>query len=283
MNGTSGGRENHNDLDDFTEISIPLEVDAMAGAVQSDNGPRPEKKKDKHVGIENDTYKHHLTNVAHCCILTYTVLVVYLCIKHPIEFFTWHPLLMSIGWTLLMTEAVLMLSKENVIPKQLKLNHTIKERLHWVFLTIGALLIAAGFIVVTISKNEKNKEHYTSWHGIFGLIGMIAYIPPCINGIPLLYRRDIGDYVNIRIVKFVHIIGGIVSLTCGGLSLLLSVYTKWFARHTQQSQFIFYFSLLIVAFPVIWTIQRPLLKCVRGVFNPPKPKHKRGKHEKPRP
>lgn len=40
--------------------------------------------------------KEALTNLSHCCIFVFTTIILYLSFKQ-IEFFTWHPILMSIG------------------------------------------------------------------------------------------------------------------------------------------------------------------------------------------
>ncbi|KAJ8977739.1 hypothetical protein NQ317_014956 [Molorchus minor] len=119
--------------------------------------------------------KDQLTNVAHFCILAYVLLICYLCLRQPLDMFTWHPLLLSIGWMFLMVEGTLLISKENMVTRKLKLSHTKKERYHWIFFTVGAVLIAAGFLVVYRRKDSLNKSHFQSWHAIFGLIGIAAY------------------------------------------------------------------------------------------------------------
>lgn len=164
-----------------------------------------------------------------------------------------------------MSEAILALSKESILRKTFKISGTVKIRLHWVGLTIAAILIGVGFLIITISKNLRNKHHYTSWHGLLGLIAVIAYIPPCINGVMTLYGKDLRSYVNPKIVKLAHVVTGTLCFACGGLSLALSVYTRWFARRTEGNFYVFFFGLLVATFPIMWIVQRPLIKSVRNI------------------
>lgn len=41
--------------------------------------------------------KDDITVLAHFAVLIYVVIICYLCFSKPFTFFTWHPLLMSIG------------------------------------------------------------------------------------------------------------------------------------------------------------------------------------------
>lgn len=222
-------------------------------------------KHKNHHQEESAPVKEGLTTVAHCCVFTFVFLIVYLCFKEPFDFFTWHPLLLSIGWMFLMSEGILALSKESILRKKFKISGSLKIFLHWTSLTAAAVLIGIGFLIITINKNRLNKYHYTSWHGLLGLIGVIAYLPPCINGVATLYGKDLKAYLNPKIVKLVHVVTGTLCFACGGISLILSVYTKWFARRTNSNLFIFLLGLVVTVFPVVWVVQRPLIKSVRNI------------------
>ncbi|XP_018570194.1 cytochrome b561 domain-containing protein 2 [Anoplophora glabripennis] len=223
------------------------------------------KIKHKNYQEESAPVKEGLTTVAHCCILAFVSLILYLCFKEPFDFFTWHPLLLSLGWMFLMSEGILALSKESILRKKFKISGSLKIFLHWTSLTAAAILILIGFLVITINKNRLNKYHYTSWHGLLGLIAVITYIPPCINGVATLYGKDLKAYLNPKIVKLVHVVTGTLCFACGGISLILSVYTKWFARRTNSNLFVFLLGLVITIFPVIWVVQRPLIKSVTNI------------------
>ncbi|KAJ8918144.1 hypothetical protein NQ315_011601 [Exocentrus adspersus] len=274
MSGTlsqSPQHETETEVNQLVNVTIAANTDTarneeIAMAEKSKKHDDVTGKRKKHGKLPPSPLMEALTTVAHCCLAAFVLLILYLCFRHPFEFFTWHPLLLSIGWMLLMGEAILILSKENILRRKYKITHTLKLRLHWVPLTVAAVLIGIGFLIVTISKNRKNKYHYTSWHGLLGLIGVVTFIPPCINGVMTLYDKELRDYLNPRIVKLIHIITGVLSFACGGLSLILSVYTKWFDRRTNGNPYVFAFGLVMAILPVLWIVQRPLLKCVRNIY-----------------
>ncbi|XP_044257916.1 transmembrane reductase CYB561D2 [Tribolium madens] len=207
------------------------------------------------------TFFQHLTTTAHACILLYVILIIYFSFSADFQFFTWHPLLLSVGWMFLMTEAILSLSKENLFTGTLPKG--IRVRLHWIFQTIACILITIGFVVVYINKDYLNKQHFMTWHGLLGLIGLIFCIPSCLNGIAALYHGSLRQLVRPKIIKFVHILSGIVSFGFGGAALILSVYTKWFERHSNGNIVTFLLGLAFVSIAVVWTLVRPVITCCR--------------------
>lgn len=168
---------------------------------------------------------------------------------------------------MLTSEAVLFISKENPVIKQITRNW--KLRWHWGLLTLAALCIAVGFAVAVVNKNQLNKEHFKSWHAIFGLLAVMGFIPPVINGIPALYDVDLKAYIKPNFTKTVHQASGTVGYIFGGLALILSVYTNWFASYIDNSKYVFLIALISVTFSFVWTLQRPFLKCLRKVLKVP--------------
>lgn len=160
-----------------------------------------------------------------------------------------------------MTEAVLSLSKDNLFTGTL---HKVdRVRLHWVFQVIACSLIIIGFIIVFINKDYLNKEHFKTWHGLLGFIGIVCTIPTCLNGIAALYFASLRQLIPPKITKFVHILSGIITLSCGGIALILSVYTKWFERHSNSNIITFLLGLTFASFAVIWSLVRPVITCCR--------------------
>ncbi|KAG5873230.1 hypothetical protein JTB14_009049 [Gonioctena quinquepunctata] len=210
--------------------------------------------------------KDDLTIIAHICLVLYAVLVCYLCFAKPFIFFTWHPLLLSLGWTILMTEGVLIISKENPVGRRLRLNHTMKLRYHWIILTIAFVLSCAGFLIVIINKNNKNKEHFKTWHGLFGLMAIVACIPAVINGTATLFDVELKNFIKPSIIKLIHQASGTIAFLFGGLAVFLSIYSKWFGKNSDNNKYLFLLGFTTTLYSVIWTLQRPLLKCFRKLF-----------------
>lgn len=219
-----------------------------------------EKKKHKEKK-ENDDKNIHITNLVHFFTLVYLILIVYLCFSKPFgfDFFAWHPLLLTIGWIFLMTEGILALNKSQTFVRKL----IGKNRIffHWLFLGVGTVAIVAGYVVAYIAKEEKSKPHFKTWHAIFGLVGVIFTVPSCINGVLTLYNKEIKDFYSPKVNKFMHVLSGTLAYLFGGLSAILSVYTKWFERRTNNSYVTFVIALILISTVIIWTLIKPMRGC----------------------
>lgn len=164
----------------------------------------------------------------------------------------------------LMTEGVLALSKDNFVSKYCR---PFRLRSHWIPLTIAVVLSLAGFLVAFINKNRLNKNHFVSWHALFGLIGLISSIPTCLNGIPVLYKKEIKKYISPKIAKFVHIATGVATVLFGGISLFLSVYSNWFQKRTSRSYVPFLYGLLCVSIATVVVLLKPIRSCTKFIVN----------------
>lgn len=132
--------------------------------------------------------------------------------------------------------------------------------IHWVMETIA--LIGATIAVVSIyqAKNKLNWQHFVTWHGIFGLIGFLSSLLSGLIGVPTLYRKELKNYISPQLSKFVHILTGTVGFFFGGLSLILSFYTKWYRMRTSNSLLSLCIALFLVTSVVIFTLIRPVNK-----------------------
>jgi hypothetical protein len=162
-----------------------------------------------------------------------------------------------------MSEGILSLAKDNILTGTLP--KLIRLRLHWIFQTIGLVLILIGFTVVFLNKNYLNKTHFKSWHGLFGFIGVVCSVPTCLDGILALYHGALRHYIRPRINKFLHIASGVATFVFGGLALVLSVYTNWFARHSNNNILTFVVGLALVSVAVVWTLVPPAIACCRHI------------------
>ncbi|ENN72614.1 uncharacterized protein LOC109542890 [Dendroctonus ponderosae] len=241
---------------------IPIEEPAVPPNLEKDvgkklSGKRVEKRK------EEVTYKTHLTSLAHVSVVLFVYLILKLAFRGEFEFFTWHPILMAVGWMLLMTEGLFAINKNNTYWR-LKTKGGFRVQIHVAILAIGYVLSIAGFVIVYINKENKGKHHFISWHALFGLIGLICTCPPVINGTALWYKKELS-ISKPRLVKFFHVLSGTLAFSFGALALVLSVYTKWFARKSDQSQITFYFGLIAVTYPLVWAVYGPSVKLVNVI------------------
>uniref|UniRef100_A0A6P7GT79 ascorbate ferrireductase (transmembrane) n=1 Tax=Diabrotica virgifera virgifera TaxID=50390 RepID=A0A6P7GT79_DIAVI len=255
--------QNQNNCDSLAakEMSARKEQQSKLGGADKEKkhkkGPRPPPPP----GLKDD-----LTTIAHVSVVIFVGLILYLCFARPFEFFTWHPLLMSVGWMLMMIEGVLFISKENPIGRRLNLGRLLKVRYHWIALTISSILVTIGFVIVVISKNNHGKEHFKSLHAIFGLIGLLGCIPALINGTVALFDVELKRYIKPALNTAIHVASGSVVVIFGGLSLILSVYTNWFKRNSDNNKYLFLLGLVTSIYILGWVVQRPMRKTLRKFF-----------------
>lgn len=221
-------------------------------------GPRPTPPP----GLKDD-----LTTISHICIILFVAVILYASFSQPFDFFTWHPLLLSVGWMFVMTEGVLFISKENPVGRRLNLDRTLKLRYHWIAIVISMILIALGFIVAVKTKNDRGKEHFKSLHAIFGLIAVLGCVPSAINGTVCLFDVELKRYIKPSLSTAIHVASGSIVVTFGGLALIMSVYTNWFKKHTDNNKYLLMLGMVTTIYVTIWTAQRPWRKTLRKFFH----------------
>ncbi|XP_031352175.1 cytochrome b561 domain-containing protein 2-like [Photinus pyralis] len=202
-----------------------------------------------------------LTMLVHVFILSYCVFIVYLCLSNEVVLFTWHPLLLALGWILLMGEGILVFNSHNTLIKHLGLTHKGKVRAHWIIQGVAISLSVSGYIIVYVNKDLNGKRHLHSWHGIFGFVSIISCIPVIVSGVTALYNYRLKSYISPVNNKLIHRICGVFTYSVGFATMLLSLYTHWFQRKVDTTVMILWFVILCVI--IIWCLISPYFK----VFN----------------
>lgn len=72
-------------------------IDMATTKESSHNSSKDNKLKNRHRTPPPPGIKDDLTVIAHLCLAIYVVIICYLCFSNPFTFFTWHPLLLTIG------------------------------------------------------------------------------------------------------------------------------------------------------------------------------------------
>ncbi|CAG9766737.1 unnamed protein product [Ceutorhynchus assimilis] len=245
---------------------VGVEIEMSPSSEETQKAPEEKVSKvRKEKPRDEVTFRTHLTSLAHISVLVFVYLVIRLSFRGDFVFFTWHPILMAVGWMLMMTEGFYSINKYNTYWR-LKTKGGFRVKIHVTILAIGYILSIIGFVIVYLNKENNNKSHFTSWHAIFGLIGIVSTFPPVINGLLLWYKKELSNYISYpRLVKFVHVSSGTLAFSFGALALVLSVYTRWFGKKSLQSDTTFYFALLTVTYPLVWAVYGPSVKLARVI------------------
>lgn len=128
-------------------------------------------------------------------------------------------------FSFLMTEAVLLFSPHSSPVR--KLPHKTKGRLHWVLQCLCVTCACLGLGVISYNKYLNGKPHFTSWHGLLGLLTVIVVGLQSVAGLPLIYIK-MAKGLSLAKLKRYHAVTGLLTYLLGSGSLLLGLWSAWF-------------------------------------------------------
>lgn len=137
-------------------------------------------------------------------------------------------------------------------------NPTYKQRVqrHWILQLCGLICIIAGFIAIVVNKIKANKFHFTSIHGIFGLIAFILVILSSFGGLTTMYSSKLKNILSPVYIKLLHTGFGISAYIAGILNMIIILYSGWL----KDDDFEKYFLNGVLFLLVLFVSLRP---CVR--------------------
>ncbi|CAG9830125.1 unnamed protein product [Diabrotica balteata] len=136
---------------------------------------------------------------------------------------TWHVVLCVMGFALCMAEGVQIFRHESVVT----FGHTREEKkmAHMIVMAFAFICITIGISLKISQKEDFNLEHFSSTHGVLGLIAWILSFIAVLGGVFSMYFRNTS--ISPRVVKLCHIFLGIttyalgVACLCYGLEYLM--------------------------------------------------------------
>nr|XP_025740807.1 cytochrome b561 domain-containing protein 2 isoform X1 [Callorhinus ursinus] len=161
---------------------------------------------------------------AHLVALGFTIFVAVLA-RPGSSLFSWHPTLMSLAFSFLMTEALLVFSPESSLLRSLSRKG--RARCHWVLQLLALLCALLGLGLVILHKEQLGKAHLATWHGRAGLIAVLWAGLQCLGGVGLLYPKLLPRWPLAKL-KLYHATSGLVGYLLGSASLLLGMCSLWF-------------------------------------------------------
>ncbi|GCC34688.1 transmembrane reductase CYB561D2 isoform X1 [Chiloscyllium punctatum] len=179
---------------------------------------------------------------AHLLSLGFPV-VIALVSKPGSSLFSWHPFLMAVAFSFIMTQAILLFSPETSLI--MSYSRKIKVRAHWLLQGMATLCAVLGLTIISFNKYLNDKPHFTSWHGLVGLITVLYICMQCIGGISLLYPKMMKNW-SLSKMKVYHATSGLVGYLLGCTSLLLGMCSTWFTETVTGINW-----YLAVCFPVL--------------------------------
>jgi len=164
--------------------------------------------------------------VAHLTAVLFPAIIIYSAVPGS-SLFSWHPTLMSIGFALMMFEGIAVFSKSaSLVPT---ISRASKVNIHTYAILAGMLLVFGGFAAIYINKERLGKDHFTSWHGILGVITITYACLQSLLGAMAKYFKYVGKYLKVKLVdlKLYHATSGLLTYTMVTGSLILGLWSSW--------------------------------------------------------
>ncbi|KAF4093522.1 hypothetical protein AMELA_G00002980 [Ameiurus melas] len=139
--------------------------------------------------------------------------------------FSWHPFLMSLAFSLFMTEAILLFSQHSSPAGKLK--HQVKSRLHWILQCSCVSCALLGLGAVVYNKNLNSKPHFSTWHGLVGMVTVCVVAVQSVAALPLVYHKLAKGWSLAKLKRY-HAAAGLVTYLLGSASLILGACSTWF-------------------------------------------------------
>lgn len=195
------------------------------------------------------------------------VLFVYLSIKEN-GLFKFHPSLMGISYFGCMFQAIYIFSIDESTYARLLTRR--KQILVHSILQMGTISCSTlAFLAIYYNKQQRNKPHFTTWHGLLGLIAFGWSLAQSFTGLFLTifqrYIRSFGlTYGQLRIY---HATSGVLLFTFSCFVIVLSLASNWFQNQVPTnrilSSIIFYLltsSILFLAHKSVEQVKNRYVK-----------------------
>ncbi|XP_036141120.1 uncharacterized protein LOC105834815 isoform X3 [Monomorium pharaonis] len=138
-----------------------------------------------------------------------------------------HVLLCSIGYVLLMSEAIVVLTSDNVLTASL--SRRANKHLHWILQAVGLILNLVG---IGIMYNAKS-THFLTVHGITGFVSLVIICIVTIFGYPVWIAWKLRKFVKPVIIKFLHNFLGTSGFVIGMVSQCYGYEKGWVYNVTK--------------------------------------------------
>ncbi|XP_061473850.1 transmembrane reductase CYB561D2 [Rhineura floridana] len=139
--------------------------------------------------------------------------------------FSWHPFLMSLAFSFLMTEALLAFSPESSLLRSF--SRKARVRFHWALQLLSLTSAVLGLAIISYYKYLKGKDHFVTWHGLTGLLTVLYASMQCMGGLALLYPKLMKNWTLTKL-KLYHATSGLIGYILGCASLMLGMCSLWF-------------------------------------------------------
>ncbi|XP_043284834.1 uncharacterized protein [Venturia canescens] len=200
-----------------------------------------------------------LTN--HALIFLVTGYVLYLAGKQ-LSVTNAHAGLLTVGYVLLMSEAIAALSGESILTRNF--SRRIISHVHWVLQCLGGAFSIAGFVIMYQVK----EIHFKSIHAILGISSLVIMLVLTIFGVPVMYATSLRKVMRPVTTKMCHNFLGISCFVLGMASQCYAYQKKWMTSvgGNNISTLATVFTALIIIFSLLGPL-RSLRRQLGAAFS----------------
>uniref|UniRef100_A0A182MTL1 ascorbate ferrireductase (transmembrane) n=1 Tax=Anopheles culicifacies TaxID=139723 RepID=A0A182MTL1_9DIPT len=159
--------------------------------------------------------------------------ITYHCFNKAMVLFSWHPTFMSIGYLILMSQAVLTMSGSNYFTH--RCNHRTKVFIHWLLQALAGILITIASVCIFLNKIRLGKPHFQTLHGIFGLVTVCFTLASIGGGVTTKYAFQLRHYISPIYSKLAHGFAGTAAYLLAITTISLGVYSRWFQEDNDAN------------------------------------------------
>lgn len=179
--------------------------------------------------MESEPWIYRYARAA-CTILTHFVCIIFTTLitvlsRPGSSLFSWHPFLMTLAFSFFMTEAILIFSPHGSPITMFP--HKSKGRVHWILQCMCLTCAALGLAAIVYNKHLGGKAHFTSWHGLMGLVTVCVVGLQCLAAVPLIYPSLVKGWSLAKLKRY-HATAGLLAYLLGSGSLFLGICSMWF-------------------------------------------------------
>ncbi|CAD7086001.1 unnamed protein product [Hermetia illucens] len=180
-------------------------------------------------------------------------------LSHNLSSVPLHAWLCTIGYQFLMAEAIMCFYSGNAWTSLLSTRG--KRHIHWVLQVLGSGLALAGFIIIVVHVTG---EHFTSIHGILGLVSTIFLLINLAMGLAAFFSIKLRNLIKPIISKTLHVFLGLTGFVLGMVTLYYGIIKLKRSVDETFVTMLAVFSLITLVLSSIGTLKtlfRNLVNC----------------------
>ncbi|XP_063232316.1 transmembrane reductase CYB561D2-like [Bacillus rossius redtenbacheri] len=205
-----------------------------------------------------------LSYITHTLVAGLTAYLLYVSFR-TYQLFSWHPACVTIGSLTLMAEAIMAMSRGNVLTAGLR--RPTRVRAHWVLQLLAAGFVLCGFVVEVVVKRTSDRPHFASPHSVLGLVYVVLVVASNCGGLAANYSARLRDHVRLAAVKLAHFLLGAATFALGVCALVTGLYTRFFSVSAgREAQLACTVLLVVVALLVLQSAARSVYSLCRSLL-----------------